>query len=486
MRLTPTTRLPVPQVRTPPPSPSPSAVSARSRRLAVALVVCVVIQLGLLAFSLISPDRLARLFGNPEDLHQGWTLGLQTVGLLLSLVALWRVALMARYRVVGDVGDASLPHLTVLVPAYNEGRQVLSTLRSLAASDYPAERLEIIAIDDGSQDDTWSWIRRGESELKGVVTAVRCARNGGKKHALAQGVRRARGEVIVTVDSDSEVLPDTLRLLVAPLVVDPECGAVAGNVRVLNRHAGALPRMLDACFTASFDFGRAGESMVGGVLCCPGALSAWRTSIFQGVLDEWLGQTFFGQPAMIGEDRALTNLVLRTGATVRYQSNAIVLTQVPTTARTLCKMFVRWGRSNVRESIVMAAFVFGLRDTRGRRRLALQALYVASVVSTLISSLVFIPTLVALAMQPLLVPLFAVLTLVAAIPTTVITLAVRDRRTAMWAIPWGVYSTLVTAWIPLWSLLTMHRSGWLTRSAPVLRQVPALAPAVSDREARAA
>lgn len=451
----------------------------------MALGICVVVQLGLLAFTVLSPERLAQLVGEPE-LQRGWTLGFQAVGLVLTAVALWRVALMARYRVVGDVGDARLPRLTVLVPAYNEGRQVLSTLRSLAASDYPAGKLEIIAIDDGSQDDTWSWIRRGEGELKGLVTAVRCGRNGGKKHALAQGVRRARGEVIVTVDSDSEVLPDTLRLLVAPLVIDPECGAVAGNVRVLNRHAGALPRMLDACFTTSFDFGRAGESMVGGVLCCPGALSAWRTSLFQGVLDEWLAQTFFGQPAMIGEDRALTNLVLRSGATVRYQSNAIVLTQVPTTARTLCKMFVRWGRSNVRESIVMAAFVFGLRDAKGRRRLALQALYVASVVSTLVSAFAFVPSLLALVLQPVLVPLFVVLTLVAAIPATVVTLAVRDRRTAMWAIPWGVYSTLVTAWIPLWSLLTLHRSGWLTRTAPALREVTSLASAVNEREARAA
>lgn len=437
----------------------------------MALVVCVVVQLFLLAFTVLSPERLARLLDLTLQ-HQGWSVGFQVIGLLLSVVAFGRVALMARYRVVDDVGDARLPRLTVLVPAYNEGRQVLSTLRSLAASDYPEGKLEIIAIDDGSQDDTWSWIRRGESELPSLVTAVRCARNGGKKHALAQGVRRARGEVIVTVDSDSEVLPDTLRLLVAPLVVDADCGAVAGNVRVLNRHAGALPRMLDACFTTSFDFGRAGESMVGGVMCCPGALSAWRADIFKGSLDEWLGQTFFGQPAMIGEDRALTNLVLRTGSTVRYQSNAIVLTQVPTTARQLCKMFVRWGRSNVRESIVMAAFVFGLRDSRGKRRIALQALYLASVLSLLVSALLFVPSILALVLQPVLLPLFVALTLASTIPALVVTLAVRDRRTAMWAIPWGIYSTLVTAWIPLWSLLTMHRSGWLTRTpSTALRQV---------------
>ena len=290
----------------------------------------------------------------------------QILGLLATTVVLWRVALVARYRPVPEVGDARLPRLTVIVPAYNEGRQVLSTLRSLALSRYPRERLQLIAVDDGSQDDTWAWIRRGAEELGPQLTTVRCARNGGKKHALAEGIRRATGEIVVTVDSDSEVLPDTLRLLVAPLVIDSRAVRWRGTSGSSTATTGVLPRMLDACFTSSFDFGRAGESEVGGVMCCPGALSAWRTRMLRGVLDEWLGQTFFGQPAAIGEDRALTNLVLRSGATVRYQSTAIVLTQVPTTLRVLCKMLLRWARSNVRESLVLGSFIFRIRGPHGR------------------------------------------------------------------------------------------------------------------------
>lgn len=452
----------------------PRRAQRRSRHLGHALLVIVSFQLGLLLLTLFKPGRLP---GGLEafDLSAPSTwgvLGLQLLGLFLSLIILWRVMLVARYRVEEDVGDWRLPRVTVLVPAYNEGRQVLSTLRSIALSRYPTGRLEIIAIDDGSQDDTWSWIRRGESELPGLVKAVRCPKNGGKKHALAQGVRRARGEVIVTLDSDSEVLPDTLRLLVAPLVTDPGCGAVAGNVRVLNRHDGMLPRMLDACFTASFDFGRAAESMVGGVMCCPGALSAWRTPLFRANLDTWLEQTFFGQPAAIGEDRALTNLILRSGHTVRYQSNAIVLTQVPTRAKQLCRMFLRWARSNVRESLVMAGFVFGLRTLAGRPMRGLRVLYVGSVLSTLASALLFLPLVAVLVGRPELLPLFLLGSLVGALPNFAINFAARDLRTALWAVPWAVYSTAVTTWIPLWALLTMHKSGWLTRGAPALAPPP--------------
>src|SRR5690606_9088785 len=89
---------------------APTKVIQRTRRISMALVVCVVVQLFLLAFTVLSPERLARLLDLTLQ-HQGWSVGFQVIGLLLSVVAFWRVALMARYRVVDDVGDARLPRL---------------------------------------------------------------------------------------------------------------------------------------------------------------------------------------------------------------------------------------------------------------------------------------------------------------------------------------------------------------------------------------
>jgi hyaluronan synthase len=361
---------------------------------------------------------------------------------------------------VADVGDARLPSVTVIVPAYNEGRQVLLTLRSLSASRYPRERLELIAVDDGSGDDTWQWIRKGAEELGELVTPVRMVRNGGKKHALAEGIRRAKGEVIVTVDSDSEVLPDTLRTLVAPFVVEDNCGAVAGSVRVLNREGGAIPKMLDATFTAAFDFMRAGESVAGGVLCAPGALTAFRTAYVREVLQEWLDQTFFGLPATIGEDRALTNLVLRTGQTVRYQSTAHVLTQVPENWRVLTRMLIRWGRSDVRESLVMAKFIF-----RDRRR-QLQLVYLWSVIQMMVAAVLFVPSIVGMVLMPQVLPMVLASTVLAAIPAVAIVWALRGRAVALWAMPWALYGLVALSWITPWSFVSMHRGGWLTRTLP--------------------
>ncbi len=397
-----------------------------------------------------------------------------SLSLAATLLSLWRVALVARYRPVDDVGDAALPTVTVIVPAYNEGRQVLSTLRSLALSRYPKSKLQLIAVDDGSADDTWRWIREGHKELGALITPLKQPQNMGKKHALAAGLKYARGEVIVTVDSDSEVLPDTLRLLVAPLVHDAACGAVAGNVRVLNREAGIIPKMLDAVFTASFDFVRAGESQAGSVLCSPGALSAWRADIMRSVVDEWLAQTFFGSPAAIGEDRAMTNLVLRSGYDVRYQSTAVVLTQVPVTAKVLCKMFLRWARSNVRESIVMGRFI-----ARDKRR-GLQLMYAWSVMRLFVNAAWLIPGIALFIARPHTGVFVGPAILMGVVPVFAMAFAQRGARVALWALPWAVYGLVVTGWIAPYALLTMHKSGWLTRTC-AKQALPAEALHAADR-----
>ena len=93
--------------------------------------------------------------------------------------------------------------LTVIIPAFNEGRMVGRSIHSVAQADYPRERLGVIVVDDGSKDDTWFHMQRAAACYPHLVHAIRFVSNRGKRAALAEGFRRARGEVIVTVDSDS-------------------------------------------------------------------------------------------------------------------------------------------------------------------------------------------------------------------------------------------------------------------------------------------
>ena len=172
-------------------SPEHQATPPRRRTLMLLLALTVICatQIVFLLVTLIDPARL--MLGVERDPTSALVLQLFT--LAGSCVTLFRVVLVARYRPSPDVEDVRLPMLTVVVPAYNEGRQVLSTLRSLAASRYPRERLQLIAVDDGSQDDTWMWIRRGEHELGSLLTAVRCPRNGGSGTRSTRGSAAPRG-----------------------------------------------------------------------------------------------------------------------------------------------------------------------------------------------------------------------------------------------------------------------------------------------------
>lgn len=388
----------------------------------------------------------------------------------------WQILQVRKYQPFPARADHELPTCTVVVPAYNEGKQVLMTLRSLAASDYPAEKLQIIAVDDGSKDDTWQWILQASRELPGRIVTLQLRKNSGKRRALYEGFIRATGDVLVTVDSDSIVEPPTVRRLVSPFVGNATCGAVAGNVRVLNLHEGIIPRMLDVSFVFSFEFIRSGQSMINTVFCTPGALSAYRRDVVMQVLPAWLTQKFWGKPNDIGEDRAITNMILRRGYHVLFQESAVVYTNVPTGYKQLCRMLIRWARSNVRENIDMNDFVFGkFRESSAvgaRIHLCMQWLWTLSApvfLGMITYCLYWRP-------QVFLINILCGLAMWSTLPALIYYLRYRTSE-AMWAYAFGIFHFLALSWVGPYSLFTVHKGGWLTRQAPA---TPAAAPAANN------
>lgn len=378
---------------------------------------------------------------------------------------IWRIVLVLKYRPIPGVSDDQLPTCTVVVPAYNEGRQVFDTLKSLAASNYPRKKMQLIAVDDGSADDTWKWIKQAKRTLALPVLTIRQPRNQGKRQALYDGFRKSTGKVLVTVDSDSMVEPDTLRNLVTPLALNPGIGGVAGNVRVLNQTQGIIPRMVDIVFVFSFDFMRASQSMVRTVICTPGALSAYRKSVVMGVLDEWLNQTFFGRPANIGEDRALTNMILRQGYDVVFQQNARVFTEVPVGYAQLCKMYLRWARSNVRETLAMTAFIF----TRFRRGSMLGARInlVSDWLRLTVAQIFFLISWGLILWHPAIFGSKAIISIVVGSSLPAIIYAWKfGRLSSILAFVYGFFFFTAMTWIKPYALVTPHNSHWLTRACP--------------------
>ncbi|MBU1344554.1 MAG: glycosyltransferase family 2 protein [Proteobacteria bacterium] len=442
-----------------------NASARRNKLLKLIAIVCIAVT-GLI-IGLIwgrTPWLHTALENHPwtEPLAWAWIFFLSLV--LAELT--WRIILAIRYRPVPDCSSWALPRCTVVVPAFNEGAQVYNTLKCLAASHYPRKKLQLIAVDDGSQDDTWHWIKKAKQELGSGLTAIQLHRNQGKRHALYAGFKKSTGEILVTVDSDSMVDPLTLRHLVAPFVSDKRVGGVAGNVRVLNLDKGIIPRMLEVAFVYSFDFIRAGQSVVNSVMCTPGALSAYRRDIVMKVLQEWLNQKYCGRSANIGEDRAMTNLILREGCHVLFQQNAMVHTDIPVNYSKLCKMYLRWARSNVRETLAMSRFAFG--RFRDGSMLGARINLLSSWLSLVKAPLILVLTVGVL-------PLDVVSTGVSLITGTLIFqslpagLYVWKYRNfnALWSYVYGFYWFACLFWIKPYALLTSHKSGWLTRELTV-------------------
>ncbi len=386
-------------------------------------------------------------------LGAGYTLAY--LGFMLVRTWLW-----LRYKPY-PVPPGPFPKVTVIIPAYNEGAMVEKALYSVAASDYPAECLEIICIDDGSRDDTWDYIERARRRYPSLIHSIRFPQNRGKREALYAGFTRGSGDYFITVDSDSLVTPETVKQILAPLLQDPEVGAVAGNVRVYNRTQSTLTRMVGVRFVLSFDFLRASQSMYGFVFCTPGALSAYRRPAILPVLDEWRHQTFLGARCTIGEDRAFTNLVLRRGYTSVYQRSAEVYTTVPEHYWGLCKMFLRWDRSNFRESLVQMGFMF----TRYRRKYRLMPIldfFIRELEFPL--SMIFIPLLLwNVFWNPSLLVRF--LTLMAPV-SSILTFHYLWREKDMdfvYGILYSYYAFFLLKWIRPYAFLTLRNGRWLTR-----------------------
>jgi hyaluronan synthase len=404
-----------------------------------------------------------------------------TKNYLAAGLTLWAFSMLAfriwfacRYRSYAPLPDNALPTITIVIPAYNEGRQILDTVRSVMNSRYPKEKMQVISVDDGSRDDTWQWMQMAQQEFPLRVRLIRQPFNRGKRHALMAGFSQASGKVFVTIDSDSEVLPDTLRHLVSPLASDPRVGAVAGNVRVMNLNEGAIPKMLEVSFVSSFDFLRSGQSVYGGVFCTPGALSAYQAKVIKPHLSFWVNQTFMGEPAAIGEDRALTNLVLGCGYRVVYQRKAIVMTKIPIDFKGLRRMLLRWARSNVRENLVMLSFIMGrfrsadsgsgwirLFSATQLFRMTMGEASKFAVAAQLY--LAFVPTLIAMAIGCI---------IGAVLPAVVYQWRYGGWFGWRWAIPYSFYWLFCLCWISLWGLVTAPRSGWLTRGLPNIDQPP--------------
>ena len=254
--------------------------------------------------------------------------------------------------------------LSVIVPCFNEETWIGQTILNAMDQYYPPEKLEVIVVDDCSTDNSAEVIRNTIDNLKekeGVNVAERVRYlfqpvNKGKRDALALGATYAKHELLVFVDSDSFLNPYAIINIVQPFK-DAEVGGVAGRTDVANTYTNSLTKMQSVRYYIAFRVMKAAEGLFNAVSCLSGPLSCYRKDLVLKYSDEWLNQKFLGQRATFGDDRAMTNLILRHHRT-DYQDTSICYTIVPNDYDVFLRQQMRWKRSWLRESLIAAGFMW--------------------------------------------------------------------------------------------------------------------------------
>ncbi len=218
--------------------------------------------------------------------------------------------------------------VVVAIPAYNEELVIVDGIAAALASDYPNVR--VIVIDDGSTDGTAAAVMRAF----GDDARVRLIRqeNGGKWSALNAAYGEIESEVVVALDADTLLHPKAVRMLLGHFE-DPRVGAVAGNVKVGNRH-GLLPRLQALEYITAQNIDRRAAERLNAILVVPGSIGAWRT--------EAVRKVGLYSPDTITEDADLTVAILRAGYRVVFEERAFSITDAPETIRSFMKQRLRW------------------------------------------------------------------------------------------------------------------------------------------------
>ncbi len=239
--------------------------------------------------------------------------------------------------------------VTVIIPTYNED---VAILRACVGSILQQRHrdLEVIVVDDGS---------RMTPQLQGLyremtgknVHVIMSERNAGKRNAQKLAFDVVRGDILVTIDSDTILhSPEAISQIVKRFK-NPRVGAVTGDVRVENKKRNFLTRLVSYRYWTAFHQERAAQGYYSVLMCCSGPFSAYRKSIVDQVKEQYVSQFFLGKNCTYGDDRHLTNLILEKGYQVVFDNQAIAYTFVPEKLRDYLKQQVRWNKSFYREML---------------------------------------------------------------------------------------------------------------------------------------
>ena len=224
--------------------------------------------------------------------------------------------------------DANIfPKISIIIPAFNEAKTIKNCIKSLQNLDYP--NFEIIVVDDGSNDDTY------EVASQSKFAKIFRQKNQGKPIALNTGISHSTGEIILTVDADTELDRGALKPIANRFASNKKLGAVAGNVKV-KRESTILNIIQSTEYATGINLVRKGQSVIGTVMVVPGPVAALKK--------EAIEKAGFFSNDTFAEDFDITVNILKKGYEIEYEEKSLAYTDTPKSTEDLIKQRRRWYR----------------------------------------------------------------------------------------------------------------------------------------------
>jgi hyaluronan synthase len=265
------------------------------------------------------------------------------MGFFAYVWLLWLAKALAARRYRPWTSPAPKLSTTVIVPVYNEPEAVF---RRALASVFANRPTEMIVVVDG-----------GDREIADIAAdyadQVLLIPKSGKRAAIATGLERSdpRTDVVIVLDSDTIWEANTLEEMSKPFV-DPRVGGVTPRQAIFDVGTNPVRAFADWLEDLRYHLTVPAQSTFGQVGCLAGRTIAYRRVAFEPAVRELVRQRLFGVPVYVGDDRVLTNELLRRGWRTVYQSTALVTTDAPSSWPRFWQQQLRWGRSSQRETFL--------------------------------------------------------------------------------------------------------------------------------------
>ena len=257
-----------------------------------------------------------------------------------------------------------VPRVSIIVPCYNEADNARDVIGHLSGMRYPD--YEIIAINDGSTDDTGAILDELAAQ-EPRLRVIHQAANQGKAVGLTTAALMASSEYLVCIDGDAILDHDAIPWLLRHFESGPRVGAVTGNPRIRNRST-MLGRLQVGEFSSIVGLLKRAQRTYGRIFTVSGVVTAFRRSA--------LAQCGFWSPDMLTEDIDISWKLQTNFWAVRFEPRALCWILMPETLRGLWQQRLRWAMGGVQ---VVAKYLWITRVWKARRMLPVLAEYFVSV-----------------------------------------------------------------------------------------------------------